>query len=998
MKKYLYQGERKAKFCRVLLSIFLISFPLYSYSKLLPTTVLETSSGLLSNSIQDVLKSKKNDKVWIATNSGLSVYNGVGIKNYTMKNGLPHNNCKSIVEDNYGVIWVATFGGGIAYLEQGKFRQVHIQSKDNNEGFIKKLFLFGDTIFASSSNGIYSLNVVTKTQNVSFDVSNEVDVLDFFSHNRSMYFFSRNATLYKLDKQGVKKLNQIDNTFLNSFLLQKDTLYLSITSSFEDIGKTVKMSFYDFLVGGSDFLFSKSLPLNNMIKTANGLLASSYFVDSRNESLFFLNRRNLNISALQVNTNFDKIQCLNYDERTQVLFIGTNNKGLKIVDLTNNIQLLDKRHLIYYGFSSNDQTIACTKEYIVLDSFRIEKTDFIEFVYNLGKSRVGDRKVNEIQNIKSYFLSRTFEIENCRLEKNKIYVKTTIGLFTLGIKLNELNIENFKFSPQGSLLFNTNENTKLLSSLKRNLGYSLNIKDTLFTKKGKPIKGVFNATELNGEILLFSHFSGVHKQIKDNLFSLQLEMDSLLTSGGIHIVKKTTPTSALISDYQGNIFRLINLSSQLSCEKILKAETLMGNAVKDITESQRLIFVATNLGVNIIDLSSGKRHFIDEEFGIAAKYIQKIEIRDSDLLIFSTKGLFSLSIDFITKHHDCGDINISKILLGGRELVIDGSDLLELSEIKNNLKFILSSQGVKYPKKLQYRYKVSGDYEYSSDWKQLSANTSFTIPFLPIGLSQVILETNNLFTGNQHQYKILNVSNTLAFYESKLFYILITLFVSYLGYYFIKRRFKKLYRRQKEKSLIEKKLQEAKMEALTSQMSPHFIFNSLNAIQHFVLQNEIDKSVAYINNFSTLIRSTLDYSSKMFITLEEELNYLDLYVKIQNLRFGNKIEFKKNINISTESYELLIPPLLLQPLIENCFEHAFDQNSVAPIIEITITTDSNTMELIIVDNGFGLKETTEDNSKGLKLVKGRIKMLNQRNEMSIESLSIGTRLKLTLFG
>ena len=142
----------------------------------------------------------------------------------------------------------------------------------------------------------------------------------------------------------------------------------------------------------------------------------------------------------------------------------------------------------------------------------------------------------------------------------------------------------------------------------------------------------------------------------------------------------------------------------------------------------------------------------------------------------------------------------------------------------------------------------------------------------------------------------------------------------------VKFQIKKINNRNQEKIFFEKKIAESKNLALKSQMNPHFVFNAINAIQNFVISNDIDSSIEYMNSFSILIRKTLDYSSKELISISEEIKFLKNYVKIQNLRFGNKIKFKININSNLNTKITEMPPMLLQPIIENCFEHAFNES------------------------------------------------------------------------
>ena len=181
-----------------------------------------------------------------------------------------------------------------------------------------------------------------------------------------------------------------------------------------------------------------------------------------------------------------------------------------------------------------------------------------------------------------------------------------------------------------------------------------------------------------------------------------------------------------------------------------------------------------------------------------------------------------------------------------------------------------------------------------------------------------------------------------------------------------------------------------KFEALKSQMNPHFVFNSLNAIQNFVIENDIDSSLSYMNSFSKLVRRSLDYSTKKEISLKEEIDFLKLFVKIQNLRFGNKVKFKVEKSTKLNFYENYIPPMILQPIIENSFEHAFSEESVNPEISLSFHVIENNLNVILKDNGSGYDSKLKESSKGLTLISDRLTLLNPNNTLSVNSNENGT--------
>ncbi|WP_299524227.1 sensor histidine kinase [uncultured Lutibacter sp.] len=197
-----------------------------------------------------------------------------------------------------------------------------------------------------------------------------------------------------------------------------------------------------------------------------------------------------------------------------------------------------------------------------------------------------------------------------------------------------------------------------------------------------------------------------------------------------------------------------------------------------------------------------------------------------------------------------------------------------------------------------------------------------------------------------------------------------------------------------------KEIEELKMTALQSQMNPHFLFNSLNSINNFVLKNDIEKASDYITKFSKLIRVILNSSSSTTSSLSEELIILALYVKLEQMRvtggFNYKVIIDKNLNLET----IKVPPLFLQPFIENAIWHGIMKKEGDKIIELTIKEDNGDVLCIILDNGVGINKTKKITPLslkrkffGAKATENRIRILHQNKGVEIETLDISTEDK-----
>lgn len=186
---------------------------------------------------------------------------------------------------------------------------------------------------------------------------------------------------------------------------------------------------------------------------------------------------------------------------------------------------------------------------------------------------------------------------------------------------------------------------------------------------------------------------------------------------------------------------------------------------------------------------------------------------------------------------------------------------------------------------------------------------------------------------------------------------------------------------QKLKEKYDKELAELKITSLRSQMNPHFIFNSLNSIKLYIINNEKENAVYYLNKFSKLIRKILNASQEKEISLADEIETMQLYINIENIRFNNEIDFQVIIDKSLSLDTIKIPSLILQPFLENAIWHGLASKKENKKLEIKVKKKNEShLSITITDNGVGRKKSTEINrrkihkttSVGIKLTEERL--------------------------
>ena len=185
-----------------------------------------------------------------------------------------------------------------------------------------------------------------------------------------------------------------------------------------------------------------------------------------------------------------------------------------------------------------------------------------------------------------------------------------------------------------------------------------------------------------------------------------------------------------------------------------------------------------------------------------------------------------------------------------------------------------------------------------------------------------------------------------------------------------------------------RRMQQLNYRLLLNQMSPHFIFNALTAIQSFVYRNEPRKAGKYLSSFAKLMRAILENSRTEYISLAKELQWLDNYLRLQALRFNNKFEYEVVVAEELEVEAVLLPPMLTQPFIENAIEHGIKDMESKGLLTIQFRIEEEQLVVHIEDNGVGFEEAQPQKSDHIslatKITKERLNFLNQGNTNKID--------------
>lgn len=233
--------------------------------------------------------------------------------------------------------------------------------------------------------------------------------------------------------------------------------------------------------------------------------------------------------------------------------------------------------------------------------------------------------------------------------------------------------------------------------------------------------------------------------------------------------------------------------------------------------------------------------------------------------------------------------------------------------------------------------------------------------------------------------------------------LLLTLFISIFTYLVIRQRklqaIQKSITEENSRMYLEQRL-------LRTQMEPHFIFNTLSSLQSFIRFDEKEKSLKYLNQFSKLLRSSLELSRQDLVPLDEELETLQNYLSLQQMRNNNIFEYQINTFEIQDISSIMIPPMLIQPFVENAIIHGLDPKDKNGLIEINIQQKENLLLVNIKDNGngFSVKEISarkQYQSLSGTIAKERLELLSKKyntsfNLFTTSEKNVGTRVELSL--
>ncbi len=412
----------------------------------------------------------------------------------------------------------------------------------------------------------------------------------------------------------------------------------------------------------------------------------------------------------------------------------------------------------------------------------------------------------------------------------------------------------------------------------------------------------------------------------------------------------------------------------------LKAEiNFPGSEYLSITDAYvdgREIWLASNNGLMRYSFHNKEIVLIDtfsEDQGMPTRKINGVAVQNNAIMVATDDGIavFDKDINFPSQFLD---IYIETVNYSGQPLESDTPAVAYQSD--NTIEFRVSTIDFADKANLtSYQYRLL---PVQKEW--ITTNSSI-LNFSGLQPTEYTLQ----FGANDKQKSFSFVVTPLWWQRTDIRMLLLLMFIGMLGFILYKYRRHEIAKKT-AKLETQKKLAEFELYALRSQMNPHFVFNSLAAIQYCINNNEIAASEAYLVKFSKLVRQFFEISKEKEVTVETEVNLLRNYLDIEKLRFKEKLDYRISVDPQIDTKAQKIPTMLLQPIVENAVNHGIFNKETRGTINIEIENYEAGLKIDIADNGVGFVNSKKKSLNGRNssdVMNDRLLFLNRSGSWDI---------------
>lgn len=968
----------------------------------------------------------------LITTKGKSQLYWETIDNYSTRNGLPNNSVLSVFQDSKGFMWVGTINGLCRY-DGREFKLYKIGTTNTDESWVNSVTVIKEdhkgNIWIGTRAGILAhLDVKWQTWEW-FTVDDEYITALFFDELNTGWVGTKKGKLLKLENDtGWVTKALCNNTIYNiqqaannklfiasekPYLFDKrennlQELYLKNAPSidshqrFYSDGKnafyflTTKQIFGINIKEGNkhkiDFEF-------NVIENVPGILSNGNLLLLNKESLAEISPQGNIVYAINLDENSQTLKgnTVNtiFEDNTGLIWIGTN-AGLFKLDknktqfekyTSNTLKQRIKHNYVRSLYSIKNELWVGTKEgqigKIVFDT--ITRKQIAEYWYNVS---LPNGQLNKAYTINAIITDKEGTV-------------WAAGDAVYRMRRNESTFSLFYFiggAPSIFGLFDDGSGHLLVGNTNNLLIIDKKTKETKICEyNGKEINfPVWNIVKTNDGQLWAGTRIGAYQLKWDRdkeTYSLYTDFHANISNvigGNIWSIVEDNLGNIWFGSTDDGITKVGKGTEKFSHYTV--NDGLTSNTISGIVcDKKGNIWVSTISGLSKYTPENNKFITFNEEDGIISNdfNFKACTATQWGELFFGTKVGMAAFYPNEIKYEVSREAPVK--ITGFKIKGIDNPEYLLNKEVKlsydqNDLSFRFTI--------LEYRKEFSHSYKFilkgfEDKWQEVSFNNPAAVyTNVPPGRYTFIVMASP--DGKEWSSSIAEMVIIIspALWQRTYFWIIVGLCIAFIIYIVIRQRIRAILSKEREKARLRKTMAELEMKALRAQMNPHFIFNAIGAVQHYIVKNNTLQANEYLSKFARLMRLFLESSRNNYILLQDEIDLLDLYSSLEKLRFEEKFDYRIELNgLATD--KILIPSMLLQPFVENAINHGLIhlESKGFLLIHFEYTDNTNSLLCIIDDNGIGRSKadlmrrqnTLAHIPRGGEIVQERIKAFVERD-------------------
>ncbi len=491
-------------------------------------------------------------------------------------------------------------------------------------------------------------------------------------------------------------------------------------------------------------------------------------------------------------------------------------------------------------------------------------------------------------------------------------------------------------------------------------------------------------------------FTEISSRTNKDYYGLQYITDLLLNKEGTLAIAATKENGVFVFNTQKrSLVKIYNTENLLPQNDIYKIALSNADSILWVAAYQSITRI--NLNTNQSETYNDKNSSLDLKQGfISFSVTEEGQVFAGDTLLYS----FTANNIRVTKFQPF----ISSYRI--KNEWFPGNSFIKLRKEDSFVELFVGTGNYADKAHEKIYYAVDND----ENWNE-AENGKIILTSLKNGLTNLKIKAVNNGIIATEGITTLKINRAKYFYQTWWFALATIIIAVGLLLFIFKRKIKMVRLREREKAENEIKISELEMASLRSQMNPHFLFNSLSSLRYLVMTNDSKKATKFIVKLSKLLRRILNHSQEQTILLQDELEALELYLEIESLRFENGFTYSIDVADVEDLFHIKIPPLLLQPIVENAIKHGLVNSELTEKwVEIKVRQlPKESIEITIADNGIGrnkaagLKKYNAANSMGNSLTAQRILLFNKThkaklscmvNDLTADKENPGTEVKI----